>query len=530
MVDSDLEIPSERFPSEPPAVVPPRGQKRVIAVGGGRGGVGKSLLSVNLAVYLAQLGREVVVVDADVAGANLHATLGLFSPPIPSREQVEAGKIHTVETTVPGLKLMSAMSDPTALSSIRPGRRSQWSLMLKQLDCDFVVLDLGAGIAPGTLDLFTFADIAICVTLPEPPAIEATYTFLRALFLRRLRRALAKERFRLRLVERALVDLPPLPAPPRVVEALDRTDPALANLALVELARLSPRLVVNGTRVRTDVELGAAMQAMADRYLGLELDYLGHVENDDAVWLTVRRRRPLLIDSPTSKSARHIERIARRVVAATTVLDARPSVPDVKRDRRFTLYETLSVSRGASDEEVRRAYKRQRELFSPGSLPLASILDDDAIRSEQARIEEAHDTLLDPNRRRAYDISTFPEIERGEPPPESLRRSLSADQLALQAEIAREIHTATEFSGSFLRKIRESQGVELAEIAQRTKIALSHLRAIEEETFSDLPAVVYTRGFVRELAKILKLDPTQVDRTYLRRLREGFAALGRPTE
>jgi flagellar biosynthesis protein FlhG len=71
--------------------------------------------------------------------------------------------------------------------------------------------------------------------------------------------------------------------------------------------------------------------------------------------------------------------------------------------------------------------------------------------------------------------------------------------------------------------VRQSQGIELKEIAERTKISKSHLLAIEEEQFEALPAVVYVRGFVNEIAKYLKLDPPQVQRTYLRRLRESQA-------
>jgi flagellar biosynthesis protein FlhG len=63
--------------------------RRVIVVGGGRGGVGKTLLSVNLGVYFAQLGRDVVVCDADPFGSNLHAVLGLDSPPLASSAAVE---------------------------------------------------------------------------------------------------------------------------------------------------------------------------------------------------------------------------------------------------------------------------------------------------------------------------------------------------------------------------------------------------------------------------------------------------------
>ena len=56
---------------------PPRGSPRVISIGGGPGGAGKSLLAVNLGVYLAQLGRNVVVADVDPAGAGLHTLLGI---------------------------------------------------------------------------------------------------------------------------------------------------------------------------------------------------------------------------------------------------------------------------------------------------------------------------------------------------------------------------------------------------------------------------------------------------------------------
>lgn len=512
------------FDAEPLSRLPPRGSQAVIAIGGGRGGAGKSLLTVNLAVYLAQLGRNVVVVDADTTGANLHATLGLEAPPVPTREVLDRGVPVTVETPVPGLRLLALGAETMALGP-RAGRRSAWAETLRKLEGDFIVLDLGPGSAPGTLDLFSAADVGLSVTVPEPPAIEATYSFLKALFLRRLRRSLMRERFKLKLVERLLGGLPPGPLPLDVIRTLERSDTALAQVALGELSRMTPRLIVNSTRLRTDTDLGPTMQAMSDRFLGIDLDYLGHIEHDDAVWLTVRRRRPLLIDSPTSKSARLIERIARRVVALTTSREPRGHTPRI--DRRLTLYDVLGLSRGASDEEVRRASKRQRELFSPGSLPLVSILSEAQSRAEQARIDEAHDTLLDPNRRRAYDLSVFPETDSGEAQPPSLRRLPTPEQLQLQSELAREIQTATEFSGAFLRRIRESQGIELTDISARTKISLAHLRAIEEEQYADLPAVVYVRGFVREIAKLLRLDPAQVDRTYLRRLREGLEALGR---
>lgn len=510
----------------PPSSAPRRGTTRVIAVGAGRGGAGKSLLAINLGIYLAQLGRTVIVADVDPAGSDLHALVGLEVAPAPTREQIENDAIEPVATPVPGLRLLPALYDPTAATLLRATRKARMLGKLRQLGADYILLDLGAGASQAALDFFIASDAGLCVTIPEPAAIESTYRFLRALFIRRLRRALLGDRFKLRSIERALHELPPLPAPLAVIQSLKRIDSALADLAETELARIRACLVVNQTRVRSDIELGPSMRYIAERYLGVELDYLGHIDHDDAVWLTVRRRRPLLIDSPTSKSARNIERIARRLLAFVS----RDVVPQrAVRVGEPTLYDALGVARGATDEEIRRAYRHKRELFSMDSLPLSGIVFGEELAREQARLAEAHDTLLDPVRRRAYDLSVFPETDSASQKDGQQETSAAADELAmLQAELAREITPETQFTGALLRRVRESQGKELQEISNKTKISVTFLQAIEDEEYSLLPALVYTRGFVQEVAKFLGLDPTQVARTYVARMRQILTASGRP--
>ncbi|WP_338046676.1 helix-turn-helix domain-containing protein [Polyangium spumosum] len=528
--DDDNERLTPTIPP-PPMIELPSGARtrRVIAVGGGRGGVGKTLLTVNLGVYFAQLGREVVVCDTDPFGSNLHGVLGLETPPLVTSEALEEGKAKPVGTIVPGLRLLPTAYDPMTATPIRPSRGSHWARQIEKLDVDYVLLNLGASTTASTLDLFLQADVGICVTAPEPLAIETTYRFCRALYLRVLRRALTKERFKLRLVERVIAALPPLAPPPAIVAEIKRYDDGVAKVAAEEMLRVAAHLVVGQTRLRSDLDLGMSMSVIAERFLGISLDYLGHIEHDDAVWLTVRRRQPLLIDSPTSKSARNIERVARRILALLAAQSTRggslpPRSPAAQQRAAAlpaTLYEVLGVPRTAADDEIRRAVKRQREIFREGSLPLCSVVAPDVLRQVQARIEEAHDTLLDPVRRRAYDLSTFPDDTPATVVPQ---RSANAAQMAelamMQAELAREINAETQFSGALLRKVRESQGIEIAEIAQRTKINVAHLNAIENESFGELPALVYVQGFVQQVAKHLKLDPAQVAKTYTRRLRD----------
>ncbi|MFO0568388.1 MAG: helix-turn-helix domain-containing protein [Polyangiaceae bacterium] len=433
-----------------------------------------------------------------------------------------------VATPVPGLTTATQLYTPGSTVPIRPGR-PRWSAPPATARRRLRALGPRRGHgASHARPPFLGADTGIAVTTPEPPSVEATYRFARALFQRQIRRTLIKDRFKMRLVERAQSELPPLPAPQDLVRTIARYDVSVGELCASELAKLQLRVAVNGVRLRTDSDLGPSMCDMADRHLGVRFDYVGHIEQDDGVWLSVVRRRPLLLDSPTSKSARNLERIARRVLALATTREPTPRaapIPLVAKEP--SLYDVLWTHRGATDEEVRRAYKRQRELYQPGSLALTSLLGEGALKTEQARIEEAHDTLLDPIRRRAYDASVFPDESEAKPEKSTaLDNALEAERAMLRQELLREINAETEFTGRLIAKVRESQGIEVEEIADHTKISAAHLRAIESEDFKSLPALVYTRGFVQQVAKYLKLDPAQVCRTYLRRMRQWRAASG----
>ncbi len=500
---------------------PTRG-RHVIAVGGGRGGVGKTLLSVNLAVYLAQLGRNVILFDADPNGSNAHTMLGLDHPPLALRKQVQDHSAPAVATSVPGLRLVPAVYDAWRMTPRRTTRSSHWMAQLDQYDADYIVIHLGTSTIPAALDAFVEAGVSICVTAPEPPAIDATYRFCRALFARRLRRTLMRERHRLRIVEKALANLPTLPTPRDLIGEIARFDQQVANLAAHQLQMLRPRLVVGKTRLRQDLDLGPAMVSLAERYLGISLDYLGYVEQDDAAWLTARRRRPLLIDAPTSKASRNIERVARRILALLAQPKRRQdeSLADARNlNSPLTLYKVLGVDRSASDDEIRRAYKLQRSIFRDDSLPIVSLVDEETMNREQALISEAYDTLLDPARRRAYDMSVFPDDEPQAPAPERENTASDAELAVLQAELAREVTSDTQFTGPLLQKARLAQGLDIHDIATITKISPMHLRALEEEKMSTLPAQVYVRGFLQQIAKALQLDPAQVTKTYLKRYR-----------
>jgi curved DNA-binding protein CbpA len=85
------------------------------------------------------------------------------------------------------------------------------------------------------------------------------------------------------------------------------------------------------------------------------------------------------------------------------------------------------------------------------------------------------------------------------------------------AELEKEIAEQTEWSGAFIRHVREARGVSIEEVTQATKITKAYILAIEEENYSKLPAAVFIRGFVSQLARLLKL-PSEVSTSYMARL------------
>src|SRR5436309_15545904 len=113
--------PAPDRPEEPRA-------RHIIAVGSGKGGVGKSLLAANLGIYLAQLGKRVVLLDADLGGANLHTFVGVERPPVTLGDffdqRVQSIQECIVETAIANLGLVSAEGDPLWAANPRPAAKN----------------------------------------------------------------------------------------------------------------------------------------------------------------------------------------------------------------------------------------------------------------------------------------------------------------------------------------------------------------------------------------------------------------------
>jgi flagellar biosynthesis protein FlhG len=492
------------------------GARRIIAIGGGKGGVGKSLLAANVAIYLAQLGKRVVLFDADLGGANLHTFVGVERPAVTLGDffdkRVSRIEDCVLETSITGLGLVSGEGDPLWAANPRPATKNRLLNQVRELDVDYLICDLPPGSGFTALDFFLVAHVGVLVVVPEPTSVENTWRFIKSAFLRRLRGI------------KGLQQLPAdrayeggIPSPLDLYQSAKLVDAALAQQVLDEIHRFRPRLVVNQTRTRSDLDLGLQLRAAGRRRLGLAVDYFGHLESDDAVWLAVRKRRPLVVEHPEAKVSKNIERVMRRLLAVESEKSGPVTVPRTTEQQNH--YEVLEIDPGASTEEIRRAYRQVREMYSDESMVVCGLFAPERLEVVQGRLEAAYETLLDVEKRRRYDLELFPDGTRPPPSPSAAPVPLPrVDETPARLDIPEpEVSAKTDFTGDLLKRIREARGIDLMDIAQRTKINATHLRAIENARWELMPAVVYLRGFLVEYARCLRLDPQQVSRTFLER-------------
>jgi flagellar biosynthesis protein FlhG len=291
---------------------------RLIAIGGGKGGVGKSFLVANLAVCLARAGHRVVAVDADLEGANLHTCVGAPAPraslaDFVAQREDDLGKL-LIDTPIPNLQLIAGThanlgdAQPTHLRRVRLVRA------LRKLKADFVLIDLGAGVHSAVLDYFLVGDEGLVVLSPEPTSVENAYTFLRAAFYRRMRLAMVGHGVR-KLITTAMDQRNErgLRSPLDLLREIESIDSAEGARFVETMREFRPRLIVNSVRTAEDIKLGFAVSSVCRKYFGVDAEYLGYVNQDEDVRLSVAARKPLVDFRPKSDASIYLQRIAHKL-------------------------------------------------------------------------------------------------------------------------------------------------------------------------------------------------------------------------
>ena len=242
---------------------------RVITVTSGKGGVGTTSLSVNLAIQLRRLGKRVVVLDADFGLANIEIMLGI-RPQYNLADLMFRGKsMNDIVTYGPeGIGFISGGSGINEMASLTRDQVFRLIQKMAELDqqADVIIVDTGAGIGDSVLEFVAASAEVLLVAAPEPTSITDAYALLKS---------------------------------------LNRNSSYKPGKTVV-------KMVANQVRGNNDAdELFDKLGIVVNKFLNIDIEYLGSVPYDANMQRAVMRQEPLSMAAPNALAARSVERIAR---------------------------------------------------------------------------------------------------------------------------------------------------------------------------------------------------------------------------
>lgn len=246
---------------------------RVITVTSGKGGVGKSNMSVNLALQLRKLGKSVLIFDADFGLANIEVLFGAI-PQFNLGDVIYRDKnIKDVITTGPmDIKFISGGTGIDGLGNLGKEQIQKLVTNLAELDslADIIIIDTGAGISDSVLDFVMSGSEVVLVTTPEPTSITDSYSLLKAINRNK--------------------------------------DYDKSNLRI--------RVAVNKVSSQNEGKaLFSKLNVVVQRFLDLSIEYLGAIPMDESIYKAVMQQSPVSLKFPNSKATRAYEDVARIIIS-----------------------------------------------------------------------------------------------------------------------------------------------------------------------------------------------------------------------
>jgi flagellar biosynthesis protein FlhG len=293
-------------------------QTHIWAIAGGKGGIGKSFVTANLGIALCERGKKVIVVDADLGGANLHTLLGIPRPPVSLDDFIRRGmrsiKGVLTETGIPNLRLIAGVHDIVTLSNPKQSQKQKIMRQILSLDADHIILDLGTGMSPHIFDFFLISDNGIFLATPEPTSLENAYQFIRGVFFHRWMNMATNPKVK-KMIEVAMDgnNAEGIRTPFDLLARLNKVDKEAVQIFKNGMSAFRPRLIINQARNRKEAELGFAMRSVCRKYFGIDVGFLGYILYDYNVYSSLQWGRAFFSDYPSSDVAKCIRDIAARL-------------------------------------------------------------------------------------------------------------------------------------------------------------------------------------------------------------------------
>ncbi len=293
-------------------------KNKIIAVGGGKGGVGKSIICANMAVTLALTGQRVILVDADFGASSLHALLGISSPKYGFHEYFDHSGLESngedallLDTGIANLKFVSGAGDMPGSADINIKNQAKVASYIRSLEADHILMDLGPGTNFHIIDYYNIAGKNVVVSTPEMTSILKSFSFIKATLFRKI-----SQEFKSNSTMQKLLDFSKNPAASQecyeissLREAVEETHPQKLEQVNQIIRDFQPGLVINRVRRQKDILMGDNLKRLAKKYLDVDVKFLGYLIESDDVRDSIDEMRPFLIKDPQSKPSENIQQI-----------------------------------------------------------------------------------------------------------------------------------------------------------------------------------------------------------------------------
>jgi len=297
---------------------------KIWAVGGGKGGTGKSFITSSMGTSLALKGSKTILLDADLGGANLHTFFGLnrpryslsdfFDKKIPLQDII-------VHSGIANLGLVTGSLGSLDSEGINYAQKQKLFRHIRTLDADHILIDLGGGTHINTLDTFLLADRMIVVTVPEVTAIENMYQFIKSVYFRKMKfifktydlNTTIQETWKNRAAHniRSLKDL---------IAHLKDSSEHIRSIFDREMSGFIVHIVVNQVRTPKDILMGENLQNVCMNFLGLPVIYSGYARQDEAVQKNINSKEPFMIFNRISPVVKEIKTLTENIITGTQLI------------------------------------------------------------------------------------------------------------------------------------------------------------------------------------------------------------------
>jgi len=292
--------------------------RSIWSIGGGKGGTGKSFFSANLGIHLAQLGEKVVLIDADLGGPNLHNFLGMKEADIDLghffTNQVKNLKDTQIPTPYDRLNLIRGTENILFTANLNYFKKQKLIRHINSFKNNRIIIDIGTGSNLNSIDLFLLSRPGILVINPEPTSIENAYYFLKSCIIRLLKLYVKYYKIE-ELAQKISLQLEN--STKSIYSFLNEVisyDKFHADLLYRTLKKFSPCLIINKARDERDYLLGESIVNVVQKYLVLNLNFLGVIPFDEKGHLSLKKLYPFMDSYNNSHVSTAIKSITKKLM------------------------------------------------------------------------------------------------------------------------------------------------------------------------------------------------------------------------